>query len=904
MTLPSLQCGHLLFALLCFVVAAPTFAVGAQPLSAKGKPPEPVVLDTKLFKGLAFRSIGPASMGGRISDIAVNMKQPNTFYVGAATGGVFKTTSNGVTWSAIFEKEAVASIGALALWQKNPELVWAGTGESNSRNSSAWGGGVYRSDDGGGSWRASGLEATSTIARIVCDPVDSNTVYVAALGRLWGENPERGVFKSSDGGRTWAHVLKIDARTGAVDLVMDPSNPRTLYAAMYARRRTPWSYAGVSETGGIYKTTDGGRSWNELTNGLPKRMGRIGLDVFVKNPRVVYAVIESDEGGRLDEFEEVSRKGGVFRSDDAGVHWKRLSPFSPRAFYFSQIRVQPDDSTRVYLCGTDLFVSDDGGTTFRGRGGRNVHPDNHALWIDPRDGNHLLLGGDGGVYASYDRASTWDYMNRMALGEFYTVTTDQREPFYHVYGGLQDNQTWGGPSRTQVELQSWSDDLSDVGIRNEHWYVLGGGDGFHVQADPNNPDFVYYESQTGYLVRQDLLSGRERNLRPSNNEGEPEIRFNWSAPFVISPHDPTVLWLGGQYLFRLYERGDKWERVSPDLTTRDPEKMATGGSGAEAHCTITALAESPKQAGLVWVGTDDGKVWVTPDGGKHWNDLTANLKGVPVGLYVSRIEASHHDAKTAYLSIDGHRSDVMAPFLFVTRDLGRTWTSLAAGLPKDGPVHVVREGLRNANLLFAGTEFGLFMSLDAGKRWLAMKNGLPTVAVHDLIIQPQHLDLCVATHGRSLYILDGIQMFEEWHSKSLVDTVSMFTPKVAWEFYERPWAGNDGQGYFSAKNPPQGAWLDYFCPREIEGGVTLAIRDSANRVVRTLTGEGGAGFHRVIWDLIPGDPKTRIGRPEWSGQPTYVRPGRYTVKLTAGKIKSIERVLEVRAVKGVHSDEL
>ncbi len=903
MTLPSLL-SRSLFVLLVLGTTAPPFAAQPRLTDAAAKPVAPVVLDTKLFKGLSFRSIGPANMGGRVSDIAVNLKHPHTYYVGVATGGVFKTTNNGVTWSPIFEHEAVASVGALALWQKNPDVVWVGTGEANSRNSSAWGRGVYRSQDGGGSWKASGLEATSSIARIVCDPADSNTVYVAALGRLWGENPERGVFKTSDGGRTWSHVLRIDARTGAVDLVMDPSNPSILYAAMYARRRTAWSYTGVSETGGIYKTTDGGRSWHKLTEGLPKRAGRIGLDVFAKNPEVVYAVVESDEGGRLSDFEEVSRQGGVFRSDDAGAHWKRLSPFSPRSFYFSQIRVQPDDSTRVYLCGTDLFVSDDGGTSFQGRGARNVHPDNHALWIDPRDGEHLLIGNDGGVYASYDRGGTWDYMNRMALGEFYTVTTDRRVPFYHVYGGLQDNQTWGGPSRTGVQLQTWSDDLSDVGIRNEHWYVLGGGDGFHVQVDPTNPECVYYESQSGNIVRQDLVSGKERNLRPSNNEGEAAFRFNWNAPFALSPHDPTVLWLGGQYLFRLYERGDKWERVSPDLTTRDPEKMATGGSGAETHCTITAVAESPKQAGIVWVGTDDGKVWVTSDGGKRWSDLTANVKGIPAGLYISRIEASNHDAKTAYLCIDGHRSSVLDPYLFVTRDLGRTWSSLAAGLPREGPVHVVREGLRNPNLLFAGTEFGLFMSLDAGKRWWAMKDGLPTVAVHDLNIQPQQLDLCVATHGRSLYILDGIQMFEEWNSKSLTDTVSMFTPKVAWEFYERPWSGNDGQGYFSAKNPPQGAWFDYFCPREVEGGVTLAIRDSSDKAVRTLTGEGGAGFHRVVWDLIAGDPKVRIKRPEWNGQPTYVRPGRYKVKLTAGKAKPLERVLEVKAVQGVQSDEL
>lgn len=885
-------------AIALLAIAPPANAAAAKSTTK----PEPVVLESKLFKGLEFRSIGPANMGGRISDFAVVESNPAEYYVATATGGLMKTTNNGQTWKGVFDGEAVASTGAVAVYQKAPQRVWLGTGEANSRNSSAWGKGVYLSDDSGATWTARGLAATSAIARIVCDPTDSNTVYVAALGRLWGANAERGVFKTSDGGRTWAHVLKLDVNTGAVDLVIDPRHPERLVAALYARRRSPWSYSGVSTTGGIYRTSDGGRTWKKSTDGLPARTGRIGLAVYAKNPDVVLAVVESDEGGRLSDFEETSRAGGVFRSTDGGTRWTRVSPFSPRSFYFSQIRVQPDDSSRVYLLGTDLWLSDDGGVTFRARGARAVHPDCHALWIDPANPKHVLLGTDGGVNESFDRSLTYRFVDNLAIGEFYNVTTNMREPYYDVLGGLQDNQSWIGPSRTRMEIDSWLDDSREGhGIMNEHWHVLGGGDGFHVGADPVNPDVVYYESQGGELVRQDLHSGRERALRPSHNEGEPVHRFNWNTPFLVSPHDPDVLWMGGQYVFKLTQKGDHWERVSPDLTTADPAKMVTGGSGAEQHCTIVALSESPARAGVLWAGTDDGKVWVSPDGAKTWRDLTANVKGVPANRYVSRIDASALDAETAYLSYDGHRSDDFTSYLFVTRDLGRTWTSISAGLPKDTPVKSVRAGRRNKDLVWAGTETGLYMSLDGGRKWLEMKAGLPTVAIDDLHIQPRDLDVVLATHGRSLYILDGAQVFEEWTPRALEDTVSFFTPKTAWAWHRRSLGGKWGTAEFSAKNPPFGAWFDYFVPREVKGGVSLTIADSMGTTVRTLEGPGEAGFHRVVWDLIAGDPKTRIRQSTWSGQNAFVRPGRYKVTLAAGRAKLREQALIVRALEGTYA---
>jgi len=899
----SHACRLLLLALLLGFASRAAAAPAPKP-AAKSAAGTAAKFDIEKFKPLEWRSIGPANMGGRISDIAVVESDPARMFLATATGGVWKTQNMGTTWTPVFDKEAVSSTGAVAVFQPKPDIVWVGTGEANSRNSSGWGRGVYRSDDGGGSWKLMGLEATTSIGRVLTHPSDSLTVYVAALGRLWGANTERGVFMTRDGGRTWSHVLKVDANTGCVDLAMDPKDPSRLYAAMYSRRRTPWSYTGISETGGIWRSTDAGRTWSKCTDGLPKRVGRIGLAVYAKNPDLVYAVVESDEGGRLSDFEETSRAGGVFRSDDAGLHWKRVSPFSPRSFYFSQIRVQPGDSSRIYLLGTDLYVSDDAGVSFRARGAKAVHPDCHAMWVSA-SGKQLALGTDGGLNLSFDRAATWSFVDNMALGQFYNVTTNMREPYYDVFGGMQDNQSWGGPSRTRLGIENWLDDSrAGHGILNQDWFVLGGGDGFHVAADPTNPDLVWYESQGGEIYRQDLASGRERACKPSQNEGETAFRFNWNTPFQMSPHDPSVLWMGGQYVFRLYERGERWERVSPDLTTADPKKMATGGSGAEQHCTIVSLSESPAKPGVLWAGTDDGKLWVTPDGGKTWRDLTASVKGVPTGTYVSRVDASPLDANVAYVSYDGHRTDDVKPYVFVTRDMGRSWSSLAAGLPATAPVKVVRAGRKNPDLVYVGTETGLYMSLEGGKNWVKLMNGLPTVAVDDIHTQPRDLDLVIGTHGRSVYILDGVQVWEEWKPAVLRDTLTFFSPRAAWAWHPRPVGGYFGLDEFSAKNPPFGAWFDYYVPQEVKGGVSVAVEDSTGKTVRTLTGPGEAGFHRVVWDLVAGEPRQRIRRLEASGQSILVKPGRYKVRMRTGGAAERTQSLEVRALPGVYFSDL
>ena len=882
------------WAALAGLMLVPSITLGA---SARQAAPAAVEVDPRLLRELAWRSVGPANMSGRIAAIACPESQGETYWIGFGTGGVFKSENGGTTWKTVWDKQPVASIGAIALWKKNPDLVWVGTGEANSRNSSSWGAGVFRSADGGKSWKSVGLEASANIARIVTDPRDRNTVYAAVMGRLWGENPERGVYKTTDGGRTWSQALKVDARTGAVDLVMDPGDPATLYAAMYTRLRHAWSYEDGSTVGGIFRTRDGGKTWRKLTDGLPARTGRIGLDVYRKNPREVFALIDSDEGGSVGNFEEKSRTGGVFKSQDGGDHWTRLSPNVPRPFYYGQIRVQPDDDQRLYVLGEDVLISDDGGRTFKGGVTVKLHGDCHALWIDPANSRHLLLGTDGGFYVSRDRAENWDFIPNIAAGEFYDIALDNRDP-YRIYGGLQDNQSWGGPSRTTFEVQNFGAEPGLDGIVNDHWYDLGGGDGFHVGVDPLDPDIVYHESQQGHLERLNLATHRIRNLRPVAREGQPAFRFNWNTPFQISPHDPSVLWLGGNRVFKLLDRGDRWEFASPDLSTQDPKKMITGGSGAETHCTVVSIMESPVKAGTLWAGTDDGKLWVTTDAGAHWSDLTANLRGVPSELYVSGIEASHHDAQTAYVAIDGHRSNDFHPYLLVTHDLGRSWSSLSAGLPADVPVIVVREGLVNPKLLLIGQEFGIRASLDGGAHWFKLGEGLPTVAVDDIAIHPREQDIVVGTHGRSLWVLDDASALEHWKSSTASDSATFFPPRGAVAFHTMLLQGIWGSRMFRARNPPFGAYFNYYLGTDYDDGVTILVADSTGRQVRKLTGPGSKGFHRVVWDLKPGELRERLDSDEWAGQPEFAPPGRYTVTLAAGDHAPLKQSLLVRHLPG------
>jgi photosystem II stability/assembly factor-like uncharacterized protein len=874
--------------------------------SAQGKPrpkasPSPAapaapVVDALALKALKARSIGPAVMGGRVADVALDPKDPYTFYVALGTGGLMKTADNGVTFQAVFEKEAVAAIGAVAVAPSDPKVVWVGTGEANDRNSSSWGNGVYLSTDSGGTWTNVGLKESKTVARIVVHPTDPRTAWVAAAGDLWRPGGERGLYKTADGGATWKAVLTAPApyadRVGACEVAIDPADPGTLYAALYARRRTPWSFASGPEAtdgkdlGGIFKSGDGGATWRKLGQGLPGATGRIGIDVSRKNPRVVYAIVQSHEGGTNESFGVRSRKGGVFRSEDAGESWTRTSPLNPRPFYFSQIRVDPENDQRVYVLGYALHVSEDGGRSFREDRFEKVHPDNHALVVDPRSPRRLILGTDGGAYQSFNAGETWDHLSRMAAGEYYRIAVDDSVP-YRICGGLQDNQTWVGPSRTRTK----------DGIVNSDWIDLGGGDGFYCAFDPEHPHVIYAESQEGFLQRTDLKSGEIKGLRPEPQEGQVAFRFHWNSPLLASRHATGVLYLAGNRVFKLTGKGEEWTLISPDLTARDPDKIAAVGSGAENYGVIYTLVESPAKAGMLWAGTDDGKVWVTEDEGGRWTDLTANLPAAVKGEWISRIEASAHDPKVAYLAVDAHRGSGYRPLAYRTGDGGKTWQDISSNLPPDGPVKVIREDPGNPSLLFAGTEFGLFASLDRGGHWTKLGE-LPTVAVDDIVIHPRDRDLVIATHGRSLYVLDDIRPLEQLTPEVLAKDAHLFPPASATAFFMLPGSADwTGKAVFRGENPPEGAQLTYYVKAYTGDPVKIAVSAPGGVPVANITGPGTPGLSRVTWDLKPSkDLLTEYGG---EGQKP-VRSGEYTVTLTYGKVKH-EQKLRVETAPGIET---
>jgi photosystem II stability/assembly factor-like uncharacterized protein len=852
--------------------------------------PTPPEHDKWLPKQMKWRAVGPANMGGRIADFAVDPKSPYTIFVATATGGLLKSKDNGTTWAGVFEHESVASTGAVAIAPSDSKIVWLGTGEPNGRNSSSWGNGIYKSTDSGATWTNMGLKDSQDIARIAIDPSDPNVVYVAVLGHLWGPNKERGVYKTTDGGHTWTPSLQIDENVGASDLVMDPSDRNTLYAAMYYRRRSPYSFTSGGPIGGIYKTSDAGKTWKKLAGGLPSQTGRIGLDIYRKNSQVVYAVAESDVGGSSSIFDNKSKSGGVFRSEDKGETWQRLNGVDPRAFYFSQIRVDPKDDKRIYVLGFSLHVSDDGGKTFRDDGAKNVHPDLHAMWIDPDNPNRLLLGTDGGIYASYDRSETWQHFENVGIGEFYRVAVDMQKP-YRIAGGLQDNFSWIGPSATH----------NQDGITDADWISLGGGDGMYCAIDPTEPDIIYSESQNGTLSRLNMKTGQRKNLQPAPKEGEAAFRFNWTSPFWISHFDHTVLYLGCNHVFKLTDRGDKWESISPDLSTQDLQKVSTVGSGAETYGTVYTISESPITRGLIWAGTDDGKVWVTRDEGKNWVDLTANFPPEVKGFWVSRVEASHFDEGTAYVAIDGHRNDAYAPFVFVTADFGKTWKSIASDIPKDSPVKVVREDLKNKNLLFAGTEFGFYVSFDRGGHWSKYNSGLPTVAVDDILIHPRDLDLVIGTHGRSIFVMDDIRPLEELTPEVEASELHLFSMRSALEFYYLPEGAISGSGNFKTPNPPFGADINFYVRSFSAESYSVTIDDSTGHTVKKFSGAALPGINRLIWNLQPDRPAGEDLPPD-EGQPSFVKPGEYTVTVSIGEKKETGK-LTVEAMDGLKIDD-
>jgi photosystem II stability/assembly factor-like uncharacterized protein len=956
--------------------------------------------DDPILAPFRFRSIGPASMGGRIDDIEVSLTDPNIIYIGYAVGGVWKSPNNGTTWEPVFDTYTTASIGDIAIHPTNPNIVYVGTGEANNRQTSSFGDGIYKTTDGGKTFQNIGLKETQTIARIVIDPKNPETVYVASPGHLFGPNPERGIFKTTDGGKSWNKVKFIDDDTGFTDLAIDPSNGNVLYAASYQRRRSGCCFNGGGPGSALWKSTDAGKTWTKITSkGLPEgTYGRIALDVSRSNPNVVYVQIEAGPtgqprttrgndpnaatettppgaaavpgqppvpnapqqagqrggqagggGGRGNQYNWCNNGGpdkgfgrggrggdvpaqqtppaldpndsGVWRSDDKGASWTLVSNCNARPMYFSQVRVDPNNDKTVYVAGLPWAKSTDGGRTFAtldNAGGNNSpgHVDQHAMWIDPRNGKHLMIGNDGGFDVSWDQGHTWDFVNTMATALAYWVTADMRHPYF-VYIGLQDNGSWGGPSATR----------NNDGILNSDWFGIGGGDGFQTAVDPTDYNIVYTESQDGNTNRYDLRSGaRGQSIRPRGiNTGRgrgggggggggrgatPNVinatakdeayRFNWNTPFQLSPHNPSIVWLGGNRLFKSYNRGDTWV-ASADLTKKiDRDAVVTMGmrgdqtqlsrnDGVVAYSTIISLNESPVMPGLVWVGTDDGLVQVSRDGGQTFTEVGKNIPGLPKDhmYWISRISASNFDPATAYVSVDGHRSDDLKPYVFVTHDYGASWQNITSNLPQYGNVQVVREDPKNKDLLYAGTEFGLYVSTDAGKAWKKFMGNLPTVRVDDVLVHPRENDLIVATHGRSVWIADDISPLQQLTQEIRDSAAHLFDirPAVQWLNDQQKGQQVGGQRNFQGDNPPRGAAINYYL--KAAGEVKLSIADVNGATVWTSTTQGRSGINRVQWNLqrTPREGEGGGGQGGGRGRGNAgppITPGTYIVTMTAG----------------------
>ncbi|MGF1581441.1 MAG: PDZ domain-containing protein [Gemmataceae bacterium] len=942
----------------------------------KEKPKEVLAkLPASWVKSMNWRSIGPANMSGRITALSVYEADPTIFYAASAGGGLLKTTNNGTSFVHQFDHEETVSLGDVCVAPSDPNVVWVGTGENNPRNSVSYGNGVYKSTDGGKTWKHMGLEKTFQIGKILVHPTNPDIVYVGALGRLYGPNPERGLYKTTDGGKTWKKVLYKDENTGVIDMRMHPRDPDTLIVALWERKRDGFdsfllkklpdgidTYDPVVRWGknaGLYKTSNGGTTFRKLTKGLPtSQLGRIGLDWYRMNPNVLYAVVSCEKlgkgtpppprpylgvRGRTDEkgaqifvmikspadkvgletrdivqkyndktiktyddlraeiknskigdtvtlevlrdsevkkFEvkltkapgpgerkgvggpggatknrpyaayyggqkenvqhqqgpDAHEYGGIFRSDDAGESWKRVNSFNPRPMYFSQIRVDPSDDQKVYILGIRLWRSVDGGNTFKSDRSRGIHADGHALWIDPRDGRHAIIGNDGGIYSTYDAMKNWKHHNYMAMGQFYHVTVDNKQP-YNVYGGLQDNGSWGGPSQS---LRG--------GLINADWLSIGGGDGFVCRVDPTNPDVVYYESQNGRIRRRNLKTGESGTVSPSSpkKKGAPRYRFNWKTPFILSHHNGKIVYCAGNYVFRSVNRGKNQLKISPEIT------LTKRGSA-------TALAESALDRLVLWVGTDDGALWVTKDGGAKWTNVTKKV-GLKDPRWVSTIEASRFEAGRAYVAFDAHRSDDDNPYLYVTEDYGQTWKPITSNLPR-GSTRCLREDVKNPNLLYTGTEFGLYASTDRGETWTKLNNNLPTVAIHEIAVHPTAGEIVAATHGRSLWILD-VTALRQMTGEVIKKKAHLYTPQKVTRWIRKPTRGRH-QPRFVGSNPPSSAQIFYSLNDEAKK-VEATIYNIEGKELATLKGSGKAGLNKIAWNMLTTPKKKKTGKGESS----------------------------------------
>jgi photosystem II stability/assembly factor-like uncharacterized protein len=880
--------------------------------------------DEKTFTGLALRGIGPALVSGRVVDLAIDPRDTRTWYVAVASGGVWKTVNAGTTFTPVFDGEGSYSIGCVTLDPNDSLTVWVGSGENNSQRSVAWGDGVYKSVDGGKSWTNVGLKKSEHVGKILVDPRDSNVVYVAAQGPLWSAGGDRGLYKTTDGGKTWKPVLTISENTGVSDVVFDPANPDVLYASSYQRRRHVYTLINGGPESAIHKSTDGGATWTRLTTGLPKEhLGRVGLAVSPTNPKKVYAIVEA-----------ARRTGGFFRSMDGGANWEKMSSYSGGgAMYYAEIFLDPSDDDRIYAMDVYTHVSDDGGKTFRKLPEKTKHVDNHAMWIDPKNSDHLLIGSDGGIYETFDRGATWDFKTDLPVTQFYRISADDALPFYNVYGGTQDNFSLAGPSRTTTVH----------GVTSQDWYVTVGGDGFRTFADPTDHNIVYGESQYGVLNRYDKRTGELLDIQPQATGNMDPLRQNWDSPLIISPHNHKRLYFAAQYLFRSEDRGESWKVISGDLTRKinrntlpvmgrvwSVDAVARGAS-TSLYGNVVSLSESPLQEGLIYVGTDDGLIQVTEDGGGKWRKIE-KVTGVPDLTYVSHLQASAHDANTVYAAFDNHKTGDFKPYVFRSTDRGATWKSITANLPARGTTYVVVEDHVNRDLLFAGTEFGLYFSQNGGGNWIQLKGNFPTIAVRDLAVQKRRDDLVVGTFGRGIYILDDLRPLRTMTAATAEKEATLFPVRDADLYVERaplglPGKSFQGDSYFTAPNPPFGAVFTYYLKdelksrkkqraeaeskiekdagnepskaappfptweqiraeeRELEPAIVLVVSDEAGNVVRRVTGPTKAGFQRVAWDLrFPPPSPIELTAPEvdpFSPPPVgpLAAPGKYTVRL-------------------------
>ena len=877
------------------------------------------LLEKTSLSGLKFRSIGPALTSGRISDFAVNPDNPKEYYVASSSGGVWKTANAGTTFKPIFDSQGSYSIGCVTLDPNNSSVVWVGTGENNNQRSVAYGDGIYKSEDGGKSWKHKGLKNSEHIGSIVVDPRNSDHIYVAAIGPLWSKGGDRGVYESKDGGETWNAILTVDEHTGINEIAIDPRNPDVMYASALQRRRHVFTYIGGGPGSGLYKTTDGGANWKKINKGLPKvDLGRIGLTISPADPEIIYAIVEAAQG-----------KGGFYRSTNRGESWEKRGSYNTSGNYYQEIIADPVDADKVYAMDTWMRVSENGGKSFRVVGEDTKHVDNHCMWIDPDDTDHFIVGCDGGIYETYDAAKTWQFRANLPVIQFYKVAVDNAEPFYNVYGGTQDNFSLGGPSRS----------ISGNGIANSEWFITHGGDGFESQIDPENPNIVYAQSQYGVLVRYDRQSGEELGIQPTERKGENSYRWNWDAPLVISNHNNRRLYFAANKVFRSNDQGNSWEVISKDLTKQiDRNKLqvmdrvwgidaVAKNRSTSPYGTIVAMDESPLDEDLIYVGTDDGLIQITEDGGQSWRN-SQNFPGVPSNTYVNMVLPSQHDVNVVYACFNHHKYGDFKPYVFKSSDKGKSWTSITADLPERGSSYAIAEDHVDPNLLFVGTEFGVFFTNTSGQSWKQLKAGMPTVAVRDIAIQRRENDLVLATFGRGFMVLDDYSALRNMSEQDLSKEAHLFAVRDPL-LYELsyplglPGKSFQGDGYYLGDNLGSEAIFTYYAKEKIQSQkderrsqekknkkdgkdnaypdyetlkserneddpyLLFTIKDQSGNIVRKLTSKSKSGVNRIYWDLRYA-PKNAINlsKPAFynpfagSDEGSLVLPGQYSVTLS------------------------